>query len=207
MRHGGVVDRQNLYGLLMRQHRPVYHLSEVAEVSYSEALFGTQREDRYSHSRPFPVGQGKVNITVAHSQRFVGTYLRVGHVAVGIILPCHGMLFFLVVKNELILQWEIDQVGVYLNLPFGKVGIAHEDGFVGIPVAQGFLVSAKAQAMVFVDVRRVCLYQQSFFVAFRRVAAFRMCQQRFRKSRRVEVLLFGQVFPTVLQTVSLLFIA
>ena len=77
MRHGSIVDRQYLYGFLMGKYCPVYHLPEIAEVAYAEALFGAQREDGHGYSGTFPVGQGEVNVTVTNYQCFVSAYLRI----------------------------------------------------------------------------------------------------------------------------------
>ena len=42
MRHGGVVDGQNLYSFLPGAYRPVYHTFEVAEIAYAETLLGAE---------------------------------------------------------------------------------------------------------------------------------------------------------------------
>ena len=59
MCHGGVVDRQYLYGFLAGKYSPVYHLFQVAKVTYSEALFGAQREDGHGYPAPFQSGRAK----------------------------------------------------------------------------------------------------------------------------------------------------
>ena len=155
MRHGSIVDRQYLYGFLMGKYCPVYHLPEIAEVAYAEALFGAQREDGHGYSGTFPVGQGEVNVTVTNYQCFVSAYLRIGHVAVGVVLPCHGTMLFLIIKDEFVLQRETDFRGVYFDLPFREVGVAHQNGFIRVPISQNFLVAANAQAVVIVDARSI----------------------------------------------------
>ena len=42
MRHGSVVNGQNLYGFLFGAYRPVNHTLQVAEVAHTKALFGAE---------------------------------------------------------------------------------------------------------------------------------------------------------------------
>ena len=177
MRHGSVVDGQNLHRLLIGGNCPVNHALQVAEIAYTETFLGAQGEYGNGYSGTFPCRKVEIYMTVADGQRFVGGYLRVGHVAVGVVFPSHGAVFFFIVKYELVFQWEADFAGIHFRLPFGEVGVAHEGGFVRVPVAQCFLVSAKCQTMVFVYAGGIRLYQQALLVAFRGGIAFAMRQQ------------------------------
>ena len=204
MRHGSVVDGQNLHRLLIGGNCPVNHALQVAEIAYTEAFLGAQGEYGYGYSGTFPCRKIEVYITVADSQRFVGGYLRVGHIAVGIVLPGHGTALFLVVKDEFILQREADFTGIHFYLPFGEVDVAHKGSFVRVPVTQRLLVSAECQAMVAVYAGGVRLYQQPLFVAFRGGTAFAMRQQGFCESGCIKILLLGQILPTIFYAVNFL---
>ena len=103
MRHGGVVDRQDLHGFLMGGGCPVYHALQVAEVAHTETLLRAEGEYGYGYAGTFPGRKAEVDVTVADGQCFVGACLRVGHVAVGVVLPSYGTAFFLIIKNELVL--------------------------------------------------------------------------------------------------------
>ena len=204
MRHGSVVDGQNLHRLLIGGNCPVNHALQVAEIAYTEAFLGAQGEYGYGYSGTFPCRKIEAYITVADSQRFVGGYLRVGHIAVGIVLPGHGTALFLVVKDEFILQREADFTGIHFYLPFGEVDVAHKGSFVRVPVTQRLLVSAECQAVVIVYARGVRLYQQPLFVAFRGGTAFAMRQQGFCESGCIKILLLGQILPTIFYAVNFL---
>ena len=204
MRHGGVVDGQNLYGFLLGTYCPVNHAFQVAEVAYAEALLGTEREYGYGNACAFPGGKVEIYVAVADDNRLVCTCLRLRHIAVRVVFPANGTAFFLIIQNEFIFQREADFGGIYLYLPFREIGVAHKHGFVRIPVSEHRLVSADAQTVVAVDAGGIRLYQQSLLVAFGCRAAFAVCQERFRKGGSIEILLFRQVFPAILYPVDFL---
>ena len=97
MRHGGVVDGQNLYSLLVSGYRPINHTLQITEVAYTKALFRTKGEYGHGHPRTFPGRKIEIHVTIADNQCFIGFHLRISHIAIRIILPSHYTTFFLIV--------------------------------------------------------------------------------------------------------------
>ena len=135
MRHGRIVDGQNLNHLLVRTYSPVDHAFQITEITDSETLFRFQREHRNSYTRSLPCRNIKISVSVGNHERFVRLYFRVCQVAVGIIFPTVHFLFQLVVKNEFIFQRIFEFACIQFHLPFREVGVTHQNGLFRIPVA------------------------------------------------------------------------
>ena len=204
MGHCRVIDGQNLYGFLTGGDCPVNHTLQITEIAYSETFLRAEGEYRNGYPGSFPGRKAEIYVAVTNCQGFVRIYLRIGHIAVGVVFPSYGTVFFLVIKYEFVFQREIDPACIHFYLPFRESGVTHQDGLVRIPVTQYFLVAANCQTMFVVDAGRICFYQQSFFVSFGGGTAFTVCQQGFCESRRVEILLFRQVLPTIFYAIVLL---
>ena len=202
MRHGCIIDRQNLHNLLTGLYNPVYHTFQVTEVTHTKTLLGTKREYGHSYACSLPCRKVEVNVTVAYNQCLARSQLRIGLIAVRIIFPGYSTLFFLIVQNKLVFQGESQLFDIQVNLPFGKISISHQDSLIRIPIAQCFLIAANTQAMVGIDTRRISLDQDTALVTCYSSLTLSVCQQRFGKCRSIKILLFGQILPTVIQVIN-----
>ena len=203
MGHGCVVDRENLHGLLVGLDSPVDHLRQVSEVAHAEAAFGAEGEDRDGRAGALPNRQAEVDVAVAYDQCFGVAQFRIGQIAVGVVFPSHDAAFFFLIEDEFVFQREGQVGGVDFHLPFGEVGVAHQDGFVGIPSAQGVHTSTHSQCMSAVNAGRVGFEDQAALASPWGCFAVVMGQERLSEGRGVEILLFRQVLPAVFQTVGL----
>ena len=92
MRHGSIVDGQNLYHVLLGQYSPINHLFQVAKVADAEAVLRAKRENRESYTGSLPGREVEINVSVANGKGSVFANLWVGNVAIGVVLPRHNAL-------------------------------------------------------------------------------------------------------------------
>ena len=132
MTERGIVDRQGLDHLLARSRSPVCHLLEVLELTDTEALLRTEREDRNSYAGTFPSRLRAAETTVVLADNH--TLLDAPDLAV--LTPLHIYLRAgLEVINEVFILDDLRLRDLDICFPNRELRIAHNELVIDIPVA------------------------------------------------------------------------
>ena len=205
---GGIIDGQYLQQSLTATRHPVHHLLQVTKVTHTETRLAAQGEhghQRTGYLLTVDGEQGLGQFINHHVTRFKRRQL---YATVLTTFPDGGHVFFLVEHHKLKLHHVRLQLrGINIQHPFIIVMLRHGEGLENLPAAKGFIGTDECQTLFLTQLRGTHLQADRRGERLHGTLHHRMPGHAIRESRTVEVAVFGDINPMVIDNVVDAFLA
>ena len=192
MTEGSVVDWEGLDHFLTCEYSPVSEELEVLELTNTESVLRTEREDRYSYASALPVGLGVAERRVGND--IVLSALYIPDLAVLAPLHIHDIARLEVVDDILVLHYRAEfsvesdgpnRVIGRFAIGYWILGIGHREFFGAIPFAESGDITHDSYTLMTLEARYRDLegdVASSFLSGYRST----MCEEHLAEDLRSE---------------------
>ena len=149
MEHGSIIDRKKLKNALTCRSRPVYHLLEVVELTYSKVILSTEGEDRNCSTCSLPVTAAETYLQISLYCKLI-LIRHIEEPSVISILPCNRIESLSICDENLIRERLRHIKG---KIPYRELALVERNNL--CPLLERLATSCKCKNLVRTE-RRCC---------------------------------------------------